>query len=75
MIGPLQARCEPPLRSSPRLICLWGIIFGRAFKVDVLYKLGKAKIIPSKQIKSMLIDLNFEKYSIYIPIRESFLDV
>ena len=38
--------------------------------------IGKiSKIIPSKQIKSMLIDLNFEKYSIYIPIRESFLDV
>ena len=74
MIGPLQGD-ENPLRSSPRLICLWGIIFGRLFKVDVLSKLGKAKIIPSKQIKSMLIDLNFEKYSIYIPIRESFLDV
>ena len=74
MIGPRQGDGASS-RSSPRLICLWGIIFGRVFKVDVLSKLGKAKIIPSKQIKSMLIDLNFEKYSIYIPVRESFLDI
>jgi hypothetical protein len=54
---------------------LWGIILGRAVKVFWLSKLGKAKIIPSKQIKSMLSDLNFEKYSIFIPVRESFLNI
>ena len=48
---------------------------GRSFKVVWLSTLGKAKITPSKQIKSMLIDLNFEKYSIFIPVRESFLDI